>query len=82
MNAPATITPITVTPEALDRAGLRLELAAANLAAWKPSGDDDRDEATFGRVDAERDAARKAYRAMIEILTGDSADVVERRMVL
>lgn len=73
---------ITPTAEALERAGLRLELAESVIRAWQPTGDEDADEHTFDAADQERDQARIAYRAMFELRTGLSAETAERRLGL
>lgn len=81
MNAqPAFITP---TRETLERAGLRLELAASAFNAFnaKPSTrDDEWQDEEFRRLEEPYLRARREYRAMIELLTGQDADAVERRL--
>ena len=74
---------ITPTPEALERAGLRLELAASAYHAHNEqpaTGDDEHDEAAFKRVEQPYLQARRTYRAMLELVSGQSADDLERRL--
>jgi len=79
MNA---LSPI-VTPEALERAGLRLDAAASRFAEYcsQPAGiDDDADERLFSSLDHELGNARIRYRALLEVMTGGKADEIEWRL--
>lgn len=79
MNNAALLT-APVTSEALERAGLRLELAYSIMLNWRTTGDDAQDERSYGAIEYERDAARKSYHAMFELITGLSAETVQRRL--
>lgn len=82
MNALSFITP---SPDALDRAGTRLDAAAARLATLdnKPAtGDDAMDEMLRNLAQDEFDRASKRYRALLEDRTGQAADIVFGRLAV
>ena len=76
---------LPVTPAMLERAGLRLELTAS---AWRLHnsqpfrGDDEADEAEYQRVERTYEDAKRAYRAMLELMTGHAAETIEHRVSL
>lgn len=74
----ASVSVAPVSPEALERAGLRLERATMDLGRLAAKMTVEEEE--FGSAEGEFMKARTAYRAMIESFTGVSADTLERRL--
>ena len=74
MNATA---PLPVTEQALERAGLRLDLAASVLNEVSARASD---EDEFGNAEAEYLDAKRAFRAALSRFTGLSCETLERRL--
>lgn len=81
-NAPRFLVHGSEQIDALELAGLRLDIARAHMSSFnaRSTFDDDADEIRLGELEAALDTARTRYREIVAERCGQSADDVQRRL--
>lgn len=79
-QTPSTVQEAQFWRDVLDRSARRLDAAREAMNAACAAGVELPGEAEMDRLNEALRVSRKSYRACIELLTGQSADDVEKRM--